>query len=101
YELKNFPEDRIQYGALFNGYGSDRINIASIDGYSELLDYINQSSDLKKIMLEEDKLESLEYRVKSIISGIVERYLYSINASQSIPDDLDDKLKPLVAEKIS
>ena len=100
YELKGFPEDRIQYGAIFNGYGSDRINIASVDGYSELLDYINQSSDLKKLMLEEDKLEGLEYRVKSIISGIVERYLYSINASQSIPDDLDDKLKPLVAEKI-
>jgi len=78
--LKDFYIDRIQYGAIFNGYSNDRINITLIEGYSELLDYINKSSDLKKLMIEEDKLDSLEYRVKYIISGIVERYLYSINA---------------------
>lgn len=98
--MKDFYIDRIQYGAIFNGYSNDRINITLIEGYSELLDYINKSSDLKKLMIEEDKLDSLEYRVKYIISGIVERYLYSINASQNIPDDLDDKLKPFVKEKI-
>lgn len=100
YELKDFPEDKIQYGAIFNGYSSDRINITLINGYSELFDYINQSPDLKKLMLEEDKKSSLEYRVKSIISGIVVRYLYSINALKDIPDDLEEKLRPFVAEKL-
>lgn len=100
YELKDFPEDRIQYGAIFNGYSNDRINITLLDGYSQLFDYIDQNLELKKLMLEDDKPSSLEYKVKSIISGIVERYLYSINASQDIPDDLEEKLQPFVAEKI-
>lgn len=100
YELKDFPKDKIQYGAVFNGYGSDRINVALFDGYSELFDFINQSPELKRLMLEEDKPSSLEYKIKSIISGIVERYLYSINASQNILNDIEDKLKPFVAEKL-
>ena len=100
YELRDLPEDRVQYGAIFNGYNSDCINITSLDGYSELFDYINQSLDLKKLMLEEDKPSNLEYKIKSIILGAVERYLYSIKASQDIPDNLEEKLRPVVAEKL-
>lgn len=106
YELKNFPEGSIQYSQIFDslrasfGLASDYINVTLLDGYSDLYNYINEDSYLKKLMLEDDKSTSLEYIVKSIISGIVERYLYSINASQHIPDDLEDKLKPFVEEKL-
>ncbi len=100
YELKDFPKDRIQYGAIFNGYGDDHLDITVLDKYDALYEYINNAPELKKLMIEEDKTDSLKYRIKGMISGIVERYLYSINASQNVPEDIEDKLKPFVAEKL-
>lgn len=100
YELKDFPKDRIQYGAIFDDYRDDYLNITVFDEYTILLEYINNNPELKKIMIEENKTDSLKYRIKNMTSGIVERYLYSINATQNIPEDLEDKLKPLVAEKL-
>lgn len=100
YELKDFPKDRIQYGAIFNGYGDDRLNIEGLDEYTVLYEYINNNTDLINLMIEEENADILKYRIKEMTSGIVERYLYSINASQYIPEDFEEKLKPFVAEKL-
>ena len=35
FELKDFPEDRIQYGAIFDGYSSDKLKIEDIEGFAE------------------------------------------------------------------
>ena len=40
YDLKDFPEDSIQYGAIFNGYNSDRINILEFERFKKLYQYI-------------------------------------------------------------
>lgn len=48
YELKDYPEESIQYGAIFNGYGNDKINVADIDGFNELYQFIVGSGELTK-----------------------------------------------------
>jgi hypothetical protein len=100
YELKEFPKDRIQYGAIFDGYAEDRINVTTLEGYDELYDYINNNPELKSKMIEEDKPDSLKFRIKNMVSGIVERYMYDINATRTVPEDFEDKLRTFVKEKI-
>ncbi|QHI73478.1 hypothetical protein [Aminipila terrae] len=100
YELREFPKERIQYGAIFNGYSDDKLNIKVIDGFNDLLEYISNTPELEKLLVEDNRTDSIQYRLKSMASGIVERYLYSINATHLIPEDLENQLKPFIAETL-
>ncbi len=99
YELKDFPEDRIQYGAIFDGYNSDTIKILDFEKFKELYQYIIDNNELRKAFFKDESKPS-EYQIKTMIKEIVERYMYSINADASVPEDIEAKIRPFIAEKL-
>lgn len=62
------------------------------------MDYICSELELKKLISEKD--ENLKFIVKNINVDIVGRYLFKTNATSDIPDDLDEKMRPFVAERL-
>ena len=100
YDLKDFPEDAVQYGAIFNGYSRDKINVSDIDGFSDLYQFISNSNELKKAFYGDKTTEISELTIKRFVSEIVERYLYSIQATKEVPTDLKEKILPYVKEKL-
>ena len=101
YELKDFPEDEIQYGAIFNGYGHDKINVIDVDGFSALYQFICGSDELKKAFYGDNAADPSNYAIRRFVSEIVERYLYGIQATKEVPNDLKEKLQPYVIEKLT
>lgn len=99
YDLKDFPEDRIQYGAIFNGYNSDRINILEFERFKKLYQYIIDTEELRTAFFK-DVSEPSEHAIKTMISEIVERYLYKTNANDEVPQDVEKKIAPFVIEKL-
>ena len=100
YDLKDFPEDAVQYGAIFNGYSRDKINVSDIDGFSDLYQFISNFNELKKAFYGDKTTEISELTIKRFVSEIVERYLYSIQATKEVPTDLKEKILPYVKEKL-
>ena len=100
YELKDFPDNRIHYGAIFDGYNDDRIKIEDIIEFKELLDYILNTPGMIKVFAEEEKSDNIKYRIKDMIYSSVVRYLYKVNASSDVPDDIDDHLKSYNCEAL-
>jgi len=100
YNLRDFPENRIQYGAIFNGYNSDRINISEFEEFKKLYQYITDTQELRSAFFEDTNNPS-EYVIKTMISEILERYLYKTNATEDIPEDIEDKIAPFVIEKLN
>lgn len=47
-----------------------------------------------------DKGELSDYIIRGIVSDIVERYLFITNATEIIPDDMEELIKPYVAERL-
>lgn len=47
-----------------------------------------------------DKAELSDYIIRGIVSDIVERYLFITNATEIIPDDMEELIKPYVAERL-
>lgn len=101
YELKDFPKSRIQYDAIFSIWKNDHIKVEALNGYSELLDHINQNPDFIKLLIEGNDPKLLKFKLNYIIEGIVGRYLYCTNATKDIPTDLDEKLLSFIVEKLS
>ena len=100
YRLKDFPDDRIQYGAIFNGYATDRLDCSKLKEFDDLIEYVNSESELKKLFAKDANTNTLKYKLKEMASGIVERYMYSSNASDIVPDNLEGLLHPFVLEKV-
>lgn len=99
YYLKDFPKDRIEYGAIFKGYSSDKIDVLKFESFKVLYQYIINSKEARSAFFEDEKKPN-EYVIKNMISEIVERYLYITNADETIPVDLENKIKPFVNEKL-
>ncbi|EPY2271874.1 hypothetical protein ACXAUS_000672 [Clostridium sporogenes] len=100
YYIEDFPKELIQYGAIFSGYGKDCLDCTKLQEFEPLVRYIMDKSELKKLIVEKEDESSLKLRIKTMTHEIVERYLYSINATSDIPDDLEEKIKPFVSEKL-
>ena len=98
YHMGDFPKDTILYSAIFNGYAKDCVDCTTLKEFTFLVDYICSVIELKKLISEED--ENLRFRVKHINTEIVERYLYKTNATSNIPEDLDEQMRPFVAERL-
>lgn len=98
YHMSDFPQDRILYSAIFDGYAKDLVNCTILDEFNLLMDYICSEPELKKLISEKD--ENLKFIVKNINVDIVGRYLFKTNATSDIPDDLDEKMRPFVAERL-
>jgi len=85
YELKDYPEDSIQYGAIFNGYGNDRINVADIDGFNVLCQFVVGSDELTRAFWGDNANTDSEFRIKIMITEIVERYLFARKQQKMYP----------------
>lgn len=99
YDLKDFPEDRIQYGAIFDGYNSDIIKIREFDVFQKLYQYITNNKEVSSAFFKDESKPSI-YQIKTMISEIVERYLYYTKANEIIPEDIEEKIRPFIAEKL-
>lgn len=98
YSLNDFPENCIQYGAIFNGYANDRLDCTSMQEFNNLIEFIDNTAEVKKMFNEKEDIESIKLTIKRLNIGIVERYLYSIKATENAPDDLVDKIIPFIEE---
>lgn len=98
YHMDDYPKDAILYSAIFEGYAKDCVDCTTLNEFNILVDYICSESELKKLISEKE--ENLRFRVKHINIEIVERYLYKTNATSNIPDDLDEQMRPFVAERL-
>lgn len=100
YELRDFPEERTQYGAIFNGYSSDKINILNIDGFSDLYQFITNEPEVRKALFEDEKIDNAKYKIRNLVSEIVEQYLYDIEATGAVPEEIQEKLRSFVGRKL-
>ena len=100
YKMNDFPKESILYSAIFRGYANDCLDCTTLDEFNALVEYIDSTPELRKLITDKDDLESLKYRIKYINTEIVERYLYVTNSSCNIPSDLEEQLKPFVSEKL-
>lgn len=98
YHMSDYPKDRILYSAIFDGYSKDLLDCTILNEFKILMDYICSEPELKKLISEKD--ENLKFIIKNINVGIVGRYLYKTNATSDIPDNLDEQIRPFVAQKL-
>jgi len=98
YHMSDYPKDRILYSAIFDGYAKDLLDCTILNEFNLLMDYICSEPELKKLISEKD--ENLKFIVKNINVSIVGRYLYKTNATSDIPDNLDEQIRPFVAERL-
>lgn len=98
YEMADFPADAILYSAIFNGYANDCIDCSILEEFDILVNFVCKQSHLKEIISEKE--DNLKTVIKLINNDIVERYLYKTNATDMIPKDLDEKMRPFVAERL-
>lgn len=89
------PENRINYDAIFSGYQSDKIDIASYSEYCVLKKWIEDNKDVLNILMRGEDSDC-GYTLKNLIKRCVVRYLFTINASKNVPDDLEEKMKDVV-----
>lgn len=98
YRMDDYPKDKILYSAIFNGYNDDCVDCTTLNEFDILINYISSEPELKKIICEED--DNLIFKIKRTNVEIVERYLYMTNATSHIPEDLDDKMRNFVSERL-
>lgn len=98
YCMDDYPKDKILYSAIFNGYNDDCVDCTTLNEFDILINYISSEPELKKIICKED--DSLIFKIKRTNVEIVERYLYMTNATSHIPEDLDDKMRNFVSERL-
>ena len=87
YELRDFPKDRVLYSAIFDGYGKNTIDILENSEFKMLVKTILENDELKLCFFEDVK--NCEYTVKSIVRDIIIMYLYDINATGDVPNNID------------
>ena len=99
YEMRSFTKDKKYYTAVFDGYGNNHISLKDYEKIDEIKTWINSDSEMVRLFTKENAVS--DYFVRGTVGDIVERYLYMTNATENIPDDLEDKLKQYIIEKLS
>ena len=92
YEMKQYPKDKKYYSMILKTYRTEHINLKDYKKIEKINDWINSETDILKLFTKKDKLS--EYTIRGVVDDIVERYLYVTNATEKIPDDIDEMIKP-------
>lgn len=100
YYLADYPKDSVQYSAIFSGYSNKHLDCRDIKEFGKLLQFVSNHDNLKKLLIQEDAEENIKTKLKLLIQETVERYMYMTNATNIIPNDIEDKIKPFVLEKV-
>ena len=98
YELRDFPKDRVLYSAIFDGYGNDTIDILENSEFQALVKTIVENDELKRCFFEDEK--NCEYTIKSIVRDIVIKYLYNINATDDVPNNIEELIFDITLLKL-
>lgn len=98
YEMKQYPKDKKYYSLIFETYRTEHINLKDYKKIEKINDWINSETDILKLFTKEDKLS--DYTIRGVVGDIVERYLYVTNATENIPIDIDEMIKPYVAQRL-
>lgn len=98
YEMKQYPKDKKYYSLIFETYRTEHINLKDYKKIEKINNWINSETDILKLFTKKDKLS--EYTIRGVVDDIVERYLYVTNATEKIPDDIDEMIKPYVAQRL-
>lgn len=98
YTLNRFPIEKNYYDAIFNVYKSDGISINNYEEINEIMEWINTEPEVLRVFTDKDKLS--DYTIRTLVLEIVLRYLYMTDATESVPDNLDDIIRPYITEKI-
>lgn len=99
YYLTDIPEEMENYDSIFNGYQDEKIHIQQYECYKELVEWIDNNSDIKALFSKGNR-DSLEYELRKLITNCVERYLFIIKATFEIPDDARKQMSSIVNECI-
>lgn len=98
YEMKSYPEDKKYYPSIFEGYRTEYIDLKKYEKINDIRQWINSEPEMLRLFT--DKGELSDYIIRGIVSDIVERYLFITNATEIIPDDMEELIKPYVAERL-
>ena len=98
YEMKSYPEDKKYYPSIFEGYRTEYIDLKKYEKINDIRQWINSEPEMLRLFT--DKGELSDYIIRGIVSDIVERYLFITNATEIIPDDMEEMIKPYVAERL-
>jgi len=98
YYEKEYPAGTINYSGIFFNFTGDCLDCTTLDQFLSLYDYVNSQPELKKLILQENN--DLQYKLKRIVTDIVERYLFTTKATKDVPENLENELQSFVAGKI-
>lgn len=98
YEMRGFPGDRQYYTAIFEVYRKEKIDLKEYKKIDEIRDTINSDPEVVKIFTEKEKL--YESFIRTLVERIVERYLYMTKASEIIPENIEEEIKPYIIERL-
>lgn len=98
YEMEQYPKDKKYYSLIFKTYRTEHINLKDYKKIEKINDWINSETDILKLFTKKDKPS--DYTIRGIVGDIVERYLYVTNATEKIPNDIDEMIKPYVAQRL-
>lgn len=96
--MKSYPEDKKYYSSIFEGYRTEYIDLKNYEQINDIKQWINSEPEMLKLF--NDKGEMPDYLIRGIVIDIVERYLYVTNATEVIPDNIEEIIKPYVAERL-
>lgn len=96
--MKSYPEDKKYYPSIFEGYRTEYIDLKKYEKINDIRQWINSEPEMLRLFT--DKGELSDYIIRGIVSDIVERYLFITNATEIIPDDMEEMIKPYVAERL-
>ena len=99
YYLSEIPEGMENYDAIFNGYQSEKIIIHEYVCYKELIGWIENNQEVKKLFIKSNNAD-YEYRLRNLIRNCIERYLFVVKATADVPVDLKDKMFHVVEESL-
>ncbi len=98
YKMGSFPSDKKYYPGVFDSYSGDSIKLTEIKEIDNIKEWINSEKDILKCFTKNETLS--DYVVRAIIRDVVERYLFMTNASEIIPDDIEELIRPYLIEKL-
>ena len=98
YELKDYPDDKVLYSAIFDGYNKEAIDIEQNPKFKSLYKKITEDKELKKAFFDKDRQR--EYVIKNIVRDIVIKYLYDSNDAEESPENDDNLIETIVLQKL-
>lgn len=97
--LEDFPNDQIQYGAIFNKSGNG-LNITKITGYDAIYNIFTGDAEIGSRFWNDEEKEHRDYRIYKIIVDIIVGYLHSIKATEQVPEDFHLGINNFVRKKL-